>query len=174
MRLEVSGHAADGVCFAEDAGESLPRGEDSDGRLGRCGLCGQTASVRRGLEASAAVRRAWREGRQRTAARVAMGCGGVLRAVVRLLRLLQLLLMQLAHLGLSVVVDWIAWGVMCGLDVGMLRYWCHRYLHGRGHIYGQTTRITLPHGFTAVRVVWPGLRTIFVSEPSTGEVRTRE
>lgn len=109
MGLEVSGHASDGVCLAENTGDSLPRGEDSDGRLGRGGLFGQTASVRRGFQASVDVRRACRDGRQRTAAMVVIG--GVVFVVILLLRerLLQVLLAQVVHFVLSWVVDWIFW-----------------------------------------------------------------
>ena len=97
MRFEVPGHTADGVCFAEHAGESLPRGEDFDGCLCGGGLAGHTASVwRRSFPLRAMERRAMREEEERrTAAAAGMEAIGV---VVGLrLRDLQLALVQVVH-----------------------------------------------------------------------------
>lgn len=112
MRFEVSGYAADGVCFAEHAGESLPRGEDFDGCLCGGGLAGHTASVwRRSFPLRAMERRARREEEERrTPAATGMEAIGVVVG----LRLgdLQLLLMQVVHFVLRRGVDWVVGGVM--------------------------------------------------------------
>lgn len=104
MCLEVSGHSSDGVCFAENAGDSLPSGEDSDGRLCCGGLFGHTASVWRGSQVRAVVRnvRTGEEGR-RTAAIVAIA-GLELKVGAGVLRLrdLQLWFLQEEHFVLIV------------------------------------------------------------------------
>lgn len=99
MGLEILWYTSDGVCFAEHAGDSLPKGEDSDGRLGRGRLAGQMASVWRRFELRALVRSACREEEQRTAAMDAIGGLGVKLSSVVVLRLrdLQLLLVQVVH-----------------------------------------------------------------------------
>ena len=112
MAFEVPGHTADGVCFAEHAGEALPRGEDFDGCLCGGGLAGHTASVwRRSFPLRAMERRARREEEQRTAAATGMEAIGVVVVGLRL-RDLQLLLMQVVHFVLKSGVDWVVGGFM--------------------------------------------------------------
>lgn len=121
MGFEVPGDASDGVCFAENAGEALPRGEDSDGRLCcRGGLFGHTASVWRGSQERAVVRsvRTGEEGR-RTAAIVAIaGLEAVKFVVDWEARDLQLLFLQAEHL----VLNWGAgWLLVVAVDGFMCR-----------------------------------------------------
>lgn len=112
MAFEVPGHTADGVCFAEHAGEALPRGEDFDGCLCGGGLAGHTASVwRRSFPLRAMERRARREEEERrTAAATGMEAIGVVVG----LRLsdLQDLLVQVVHFVLKRGVDWVVGGFM--------------------------------------------------------------
>jgi hypothetical protein len=93
------------VGFAEDAGEALPGGELED-RCLCCGrLVGHTVSVWRRLLWREVVRKAWRQGEQRTAAVAAIdaiagdgvGAGVGFRVLVRDL---QDLLRQVPHLDL--------------------------------------------------------------------------
>jgi hypothetical protein len=93
--FEVSWHSSDWVCFAEHAGDSLPRGEDFDGRLCRGRLAGHTASVWRRFWLRAVVRRVWRE-EQRTAAAME-AIGGLIVGIVLRVKDLQLSLVQVAH-----------------------------------------------------------------------------
>ena len=110
MRFEVPGHTPNGMRFAEHAGESLPRGEDFDGRF-RCGrLAGHTASVwRRSCQLRAVERKARREEERRTAAAGMEAIG----AVGLRLRDLQLLLAQVVHFVLKRGCDWVVDGFMC-------------------------------------------------------------
>jgi hypothetical protein len=100
MGFEISWYSSDRVCFAEHAGDSLPRGEDFDGRFCRCGrLAGHTASVWRRLRLRAVLRR---EEEQHTAAVMAAILGVKLSgfdtvAAGLRLRDLQLLLVQVVH-----------------------------------------------------------------------------
>lgn len=115
MRFEELRHASNGVCFAEDAGDSLPRGEDSDGRFCRGRLAGHTASVRRRSQCRAVERRVWREEGQRTAAAMdaIAGFGVELSGVGLRARDLQVLLGQVVHFDLNWGGDWVVDGVMC-------------------------------------------------------------
>ena len=112
MRFEIPGHTADGVCFAEHAGESLPRGEDFDGRFRGGRLAGHTASVwRRSFPLRAMERRAMREEEERRTA-AAAGMEAIDVVVGLRLRDLQLLLMQVVHFVLKRGVDWAVGGFM--------------------------------------------------------------
>ena len=106
MRFEIFGHTADGVRFAEHAGESLPRGEDFDGRFRGGRLAGHTASVwRRSCQLRAVERRArMEEEERRTAAAAGMEAIGF---VGLRLRDLQLWLVQVAHFVLKSGCDWV-------------------------------------------------------------------
>lgn len=105
MRFEVLGHTADGVCFAEHAGESLPRGEDFDGRFRGGRLAGHTASVwRRSCQLRAVERRARIEEEERRTAAAGMEAIGF---VGLRLRDLQLWLVQVAHFVLKSGCDWV-------------------------------------------------------------------
>jgi len=116
MRFEILGHTADGVRFAEHAGESLPRGEDFDGRFRGGRLAGHTASVwRRSCQLRAVERRARREDEERRTAAAGMeAIDGCLAFVVGLrLRDLQLLLVQVVHFVLKSGCIWVVGGFMC-------------------------------------------------------------
>jgi hypothetical protein len=115
--FEILGHTADGVCFAEHAGEALPRGEDFDGRFCRGRLAGHTASVwRRSLRLRAMERRARRVLEERTAAAAGMEAIGGLVVVTGLrLRDLQVLFGQVVHFVLKSGGVWmvVVGGFMC-------------------------------------------------------------
>ena len=110
MRFEILGHTADGVRFAEHAGESLPRGEDFDGRFRGGRLAGHTVSVWRISCQLRAMERRAREEERRTAAAAGMEAIG---AVGLRLRDLQLLLVQVVHFVLKRGCDWAVDGFMC-------------------------------------------------------------
>ena len=112
MRFEVPGHTADGVRFTKHAGESLPRGENFDGRFRGGRLAGHTASVwRRSCQLRATEGRARREDEERrTAAAAGMEAIG---GVVLRLRDLQLWLVQVVHFVLKRGCVWVVGGFMC-------------------------------------------------------------
>lgn len=105
MGFEVFWLAAHGVCFAEDAGEALPAGEDFGGSCCCFGLVGHTASVWRRFWLRRVVRMAWREQGQRTAAIVAIvGVDLDVKVVDLRGRDLQVLFGQVVHFVVAALV----------------------------------------------------------------------